>query len=352
MDYSTIITPLSLINKTTIISIFTMNNSLSKSLPYFGLFAFGLISGLIISKFFQPEVLKLTEFRRSQDYQFISPLLECDLSTPTQNSLYNQIRSDINSVIDTNQENKNISNASVYLRDLNNGPWIGIDEKEYFSPASLVKVPIMIAFYHAAQTNPSILTQQFEIEPDDTDYSEQNILPSQTLTQGQTYTTDQLINQMIIYSDNRAKDILVDYITPEIIFKTFSDLGIDTTKLINNPDGNNLTVKEYASFFRILYNASYLNKDMSEKALKLLSLTEYNQALTKNIPSEITVSHKYGERLYLDTGEKQLHDCGIVYLPQSPYLLCVMTRGFDFTKLNQVVSQISDSVYLNLNLHN
>lgn len=329
-----------------------MNNSLSKSLPYFGLFVFGLISGLIISKSLQPATLKLTEFRRSQDYQFISPLLECDLSSPTQNSLYNQIRSDINFIIDTNKENNTITHASVYLRDLNNGPWIGIDENEYFSPASLVKVPIMIALYHAAQSDPSILTHQFEIEQDDTDYSEQNILPSQTLTKGQTYTTDQLIDQMIIYSDNRAKDILVDYITTQAVFKTFSDLGVDTTKLINNPDGNNLTVKEYASFFRILYNASYLNEKMSEKALKLLSLTEYHQALTKNIPKEVTVSHKYGERFYLDTQEKQLHDCGIVYLPQSPYLLCVMTRGYDFDKLSQVVSQISDSVYLNLNLQN
>jgi len=329
-----------------------MNNSLSKSLPFLGVFLFGLISGLIVSKANQPDALKLTEFRRSQDYQFISPLLECDLSSPTQNSLYNQIRSNINSIINTNKENKIITHASVYLRDLNNGPWIGINEKEYFSPASLVKVPIMIAFYHAAQTDPSILTQKFEIQSDDTDYSEQNILPSQTLIKGQTYTADQLIDQMIIYSDNRAKDILVDYITPQAVFKTFSDLGVDNTKLINNPDGNNLTVKEYASFFRILYNASYLNQDMSEKALKLLSQTEYDLAITKNIPSEVRVANKYGERHYLDTGEKQLHDCGIVYLPQKPYLLCVMTRGYDFTKLSQVVSQISDSVYQNLNLQN
>ena len=329
-----------------------MNNPLKKYFPYYGLFIFGLISGLIISKLLQPDTLKLTEFRRSQNYQFISPLLECDLSTPTQNSLYNQISSDVNSIINTNQKNKIITHASVYLRDLNNGPWIGINEKEYFSPASLVKVPVMIALYRAAQTDPSVLTQQFEIQPDDTNYSEQNILPSQTLVQGQIYTIDQLIDQMIIYSDNRAKDILVDYITPEVVFKTFSDLGIDTSKLINNPDGNNLTVKEYASFFRILFNASYLNKEMSEKALKLLSQTEYNQAITKNIPSELKVSHKYGERYYLDTQEKQLHDCGIVYLPKSPYLICIMTRGYDFSKLNQVVSQISDSVYLNLNLQN
>jgi beta-lactamase class A len=326
-----------------------MNHSLSKLFPYLGIFTFGLISGLIISKVFQPETLKFTEFRRSQNYQFISPLLECDISTPTENSLYSQIRTDIDSIINNNLENKTIIHASIYLRDLNNGPWLGVNEREYFSPASLVKVPIMIALYHAAQSDPSILNFQVEIDSEDTDYSEQNILPSQTLTKGQSYSLDELVSHMIIYSDNRAKDILVDYLTPEVVFKTFSDLGIDNTKLINNPDGNNLTVKEYASFFRILYNASYLNRDMSEKALKLLSQTEFNQAITKNLPENIKVAHKYGERFYLDTQEKQLHDCGIVYSPPNPYLLCIMTRGYDFGKLSQVVSQISDSVYQNLN---
>jgi beta-lactamase class A len=35
---------------------------------------------------------------------------------------------------------------SVYLRALNNGDRLGIDEKEYFSPASLIKVPVLMAY--------------------------------------------------------------------------------------------------------------------------------------------------------------------------------------------------------------
>jgi beta-lactamase class A len=85
---------------------------------------------------------------------------------------------------------------------------------------------------------------------------------------------------------------------------------------------------------------------MSEKALKLLSQIKYTDALVKGINNpQIIVSHKFGERTFNDTGEKQLHDCGIVYIPQKPYLVCIMTRGDDFTKLSSSIAQISKTIY-------
>lgn len=39
-----------------------------------------------------------------------------------------------------------ISHLSVYFRNLNNGGWFGLEEKEYFSPASLMKLPILMAY--------------------------------------------------------------------------------------------------------------------------------------------------------------------------------------------------------------
>jgi hypothetical protein len=51
-----------------------------------------------------------------------------------------------------------------------------------------------------------------------------------------------------------------------------------------------------------------------------------------------------GER-ELQNGIRQLHDCGIVYLESHPYLLCIMTRGYDFEKLSKIISMISSQVY-------
>jgi hypothetical protein len=42
---------------------------------------------------------------------------------------------------------------------------------------------------------------------------------------------------------------------------------------------------------------------------------------------------------------RELHDCGIVYLPDNPYLLCVMTKGNDFAKMEKIIEEISRLSY-------
>jgi hypothetical protein len=61
--------------------------------------------------------------------------------------------------------------------------------------------------------------------------------------------------------------------------------------------------------------------------------------------ANIPVAHKFGERTGFAGGVKQLHDCGIVYYPKNPYLLCIMTRGTDFTKLESTIAAVSKMVY-------
>ncbi len=256
----------------------------------------------------------------------------------------NQLRESTNFIINSQIDAKNISFAAVYFRDLNNGPWFGINEKEYFSPASLIKVPLMMTYYKLAESDPSILQKEIEnIIPYDP--SEQNIVPTNFLELNKKYTVEQLINQMIIYSDNVAYEILLSNIDNSLVYKTYQDLGVDISRAQLDPSGNIIRVKDYASFFRILYNASYLNRNMSEKALSLLSQVIYNKGLNAKLPDNIKISHKFGERRYTSTNEHQLHDCGIIYYPDNPYLLCIMTRGHDFNKLSSAIAQISQSIY-------
>jgi len=103
-------------------------------------------------------------------------------------------------------------------------------------------------------------------------------------------------------------------------------------------------VLTYAGFFRILYNGTFLSKEMSDKALGVLTGVAFRRGIVAGVGDGVTVAHKFGERSE-ETGAKQLHDCGIVYYPRHPYLLCVMTKGADFDALAGELSAISRAVY-------
>lgn len=305
--------------------------------------------GFIIGYYSHPQINpSFKEIRNKESYFFINPLLECEnnLISDDNKSLI-EIKKEISSLIDKSLESKDISFASIYFRDLNNGPWFGINEKELFSPASLLKVPLMIAYLKEAESNPEILSETiiFNKNPD---YNEQNIKPENQLVLNQEYSIEELIERMIIYSDNDAYDILVNKVDIKKYEKIYQDLGIDISLAKDNPGGDIIKIKEYASLFRVLYNASYLTKEMSEKALFILSQTTYKNGLAKSIPKDITIAHKFGERRYIETEKKQLHDCGIVYLPQKPYLVCIMSKGSDFNKLSKFIQDSSHIIYKHL----
>lgn len=305
----------------------------------------GLFIGLVVGCrqiLFKEEGAK-TESHES-GYAFISPLLEC-FSESSDSPINYKLQEKIKDNISKNIKEKNITEASVYFRDLANGPWIGINEDKKFTPASLLKVPIAITYYKIAEKNPNILNGKILITEAYANQLTQNIKSEKQVEQGKEYSVQELINYMITESDNRAANALIDNLSESSINKTFNDLGL-TLPTIDSPD-NYMTVKDYASFFRVLYNASYLNKDYSERLLSILAQSKYKNGLVAGLPVDIKIAHKFGERRNNEID--QLHDCGIIYKENKSYLLCIMTRGNDFDKLSSVIKNLSKLVYENVN---
>ena len=317
-------------------------------LSIFSIFAIGAICGFFAYSFFSgrqpaPVVENASkQVRQMGSYKYINPLLECEVAEGSIDARKENFHYDLEKLVTEMKEEQSLTDVAVYFRDLNNGPAFGINQEQGFFPASLLKVPLMIAYFHWAEQNPSVLKRSVSFDvPKDFGITP-TILPRESLEVGAEYTIEELIERMIRFSDNQALYLLSIRLPEQELRSLFSISGA-SNKILSDA-GAKLTVKEYAGFFRILFNSSYLSRENSEKALALLSATEYNDALPAGVPAGITVAHKFGEA---GTGnvERQLHDCGIVYFPDHPYLACVMTRGKSTDELKQAIADISRFIY-------
>lgn len=300
-----------------------------------------LLSGLLPGG--HTSASKAFEFHQG-GFPFINPLLECEVEGETvEFKELVSFKKDIEGLVGSLKSKKWIDFSAIYFRDLNNGPWIGISEKKKFSPASLLKVPLMIAYFKEAETNPTILKKTIMFEkPDKSSF--QNIKPSSVMQAGKKYSVEELIRRSIIYSDNDAYLLLLRNLDQKRLISIYTDLGVPLP--IDGTNEDMMTVKEYATFFRVLFNASYLSREMSTKALDLLSKTEFRDGIVAGVPSSIGVVHKFGERDLNDKNTpKQMHDCAIVYYPEHPYLLCIMTRGDSFEYLDDSIKEISALIF-------
>lgn len=272
--------------------------------------------------------------------KFTNPLLGCNGVDGNEKIKELSIsKKELGDLVDDLKYKNNLTSVSVYLRDLNNGPWIGINEKEEFIGSSLLKVPVMISILKLLEQNPDFLNKKIKYEKKIIT-EEQFFKPVKEIEIGKEYSIKELIEYMVYYSDNNAGAILASILTNEQIKETFASVGLGTPVYSQNFLVN---PKIYSGFFRVLFNASYLNREFSELALNLLSQTNFNAGITKKLPKNIVVSHKFGIREI--NGLKQLHDCGIVYYPNHPYLVCIMTKGNDYEKMADTISEISKFIY-------
>jgi beta-lactamase class A len=301
-------------------------------------------AGYLFGRVKNTKQIKTRVEKHQTGYKYISPLLECgyEEAGTFESKLLQQ---KIEEIIISHKNAKNITHASVYIHDLISGSWVGINEKETFSPASLLKVPLMMAYLKQAEGDKMILSKKIKIIEDNAGQSVQAFSPWKSTEVNQEYTVEELLTYMIKYSDNRAATNLLRELSPEVLNKVYYDIGIKPPS-ITKLEENFMSVTEYASFFEILYNASYLNTEMSEKALDILANTSFKKGLTSGLPLDVTVSHKFGERDILSY--KQLHDCGIIYKQNHPFLLCIMSRGSDFEKMALAIKDISKTSYNNI----
>jgi beta-lactamase class A len=261
------------------------------------------------------------------------------------------LKDSLETLIEDAELSGDIDAAAIYFRDLNSTFWFGINEDDSYVTASLFKLPVAIAAYRQGEDDPfffqrkAYYTQEIAKENNPA----QGAAPS-VLVVGKGYYIKDLVRLMIVDSDNGAKDLLIASID-----KKHTEDVFDFSALIE-PDVKrqySLSPKNYSIFFRILYSGTYLSKENSNDLLKLLTESSFKDGIVSGVDSSVKVAHKFG--LYVinrptagSPGEEELHDCGIIYHPRHPYLLCIMTKGKSDVSLKRFISKASQIVYKNV----
>jgi beta-lactamase class A len=299
-----------------------------------------LLAAFMIGAVVGPFIQDWNEEVCKRQNRLIDAEVECGTPVTIDKREYTELQSKLARYIVSEKSLGHISDAAVYFRDLENGPTLGVNQNMEFAPASLLKLPVALAVLTQAEDDPTLLSKNLSVsEPKWT--FEEYFPPSKKIDPREPQTIEKLIMASLQYSDNDANALLQLYLKDsgreDAVVTTFQELGLIPTE---NPNNDVITVHTYHSI--------YLEPSMSELVLKWLSHSTFDQGIVGGIPDSLTVAHKFGER-FSEDGKKELHDCGIVYFPENPYLLCVMTKGNDFDELASVIQSVSKQVYEEVN---
>jgi beta-lactamase class A len=238
-------------------------------------------------------------------------------------------------------------NVAFYVEDLNSGGWIGSLEREPFVAASLLKVPIATCVMKKIDSGIWTLDTELIIEEK---YKDQNFGELWKAPDGTKMSIRDLLDKMLKDSDNTAVGVLFANLTKEETTDIFYHIGMRNSEdASKDPDWsqiNKFSAKDLATMFRALYNATYITRKSSEYILEILTDTKFASVVPSEIPKEVKVAHKIGNYFDVTTNKlKNYHDCGIAYVPDHPYLYCIMTNDLETKKAEQTISSVGDNIY-------
>lgn len=262
--------------------------------------------------------------------------------TPNENSKYSDLKVELLTKIKLEKANNRVTNVAIYLRELKNGSWMGIQQNDPFDPGSILKLPILLAYLKNQELNNSSFDRQLKLEAFDTKMPKQTIVTN-TIEIGKTYTVRKLLSSMIIDSDNQANALLNHSIEPDLVYSVFSDLGLTVPAI--QQTSMTMSAIDVSKFLRVLFNSSYTTQNLSEFALDLLTQSKFQAGMKKGLPDGVVLAHKFGERGYSESTYQEIHETGIIYLENNPVQLTIMTSGNNQEQQTQLIADITKSCY-------
>lgn len=218
-----------------------------------------------------------------------------------------------------------------YVTHLSDGYAFGVNENEIFEPASLNKLPVMLAAYRQSEDDEFDLDGKYILKNSDKIQGSGSLSGS---PEGTVLTYRELLSLMGKQSDNTAFGIVRDALGDEIINNTITEIGMVSTSIAENET----TPKDIGIYFERLYRSGLISEESKEEILNNLTDTVYESWITEGIPGDIRVAHKFGREIHV------VNDAGIVYT-ENPYIIVILSKGVVEQEADEVIPKISRMIY-------
>lgn len=233
--------------------------------------------------------------------------------------------------------------AAFYL-DLQSGACWSWHAEDDFPAASVVKVPILLTVYRAAQSGTLSLDTRVAVEGKH-HVGGAGVLYE--LHEGVEVTLEDLCRLMIVVSDNVASNMLLDLVGMPAVNELMTSLEMYRSNLgrrfmqMARPGADNRTCAyDMALCLAALQSGQVLDEEHTAAALAILRRQQYREKIPALLPPELSVAHKTGE---LD-GVR--HDVALVEVPEQPYVLALLTqKGGGAHEVDGALARLSRLVY-------
>lgn len=225
---------------------------------------------------------------------------------------------------------------SFYFEYLPDGTSIRIGADQQLTAASLIKVPLVMNLFRAAELGRINLDAPVTVTADELDNAYGDLYKRGP---GFTLTLRQAAQYALRDSDNTATRVIYNHVKDLLQYDEQSLARLDIDQ--NMEDGQAvINARSYSSVLKGLYFSAYLSNGHSQEILHYLSQSSATNRLVKKLPDGVQVAHKVG--VYNANWAES--DCGIVYVPKRPYVLCIMV-ALPEEQADAFIAQVSKDVY-------